>query len=335
LLQPRLFRVPATPDEAPQPTSTLVRHRKRPEWGAAICAWIRQERQAYQFEDGKLRVFKQGWYDRIEEIDLPLNKAATTAARLNRKRGLTALHKMASTFDGISFEDQLRLLGHFYPGGFSGEKWQKEKRGAEQKRRLKRHRDAAVAHAREALSADAIDKMIADEDYDAAWDTIVDVLKSTDLVNTRQMKTLTMLEPDKRETMVKRTRQLLWSDEPYKIRLERFIGALALATGKEPSWQLATALPALVHPKEHICVRPTSMKAQASWMAPRLKWSKVPSAPLYMRLHDMVITVREELTEGDYEPTDMLDIYDFMWTTLRPKAREALKSIKAEMKEVA
>ena len=47
----------------------LYRHTKRPEWGVAILAWERGGRRAYQFEDGRLRKFREGYYSLMKPVD--------------------------------------------------------------------------------------------------------------------------------------------------------------------------------------------------------------------------------------------------------------------------
>ena len=315
-----------------QPTNqddlTIYRHDGQPGWGHAIMAWERGHKRGYQFEDGKLRVFKEGWYEHLREVDQPLPRAIATAKLLWHKLGVTA--RQAELADpGISFDDQLLLFSHLYPDGFRGRAWRSERRGDGAKRRLKRHRDAAIADAREVLSAERLDMWIERGEFAAAWDAIRGLLARTDLVTGAQTRPLDRIGDEARKRLVTRVRGLLWGDEGYQIRFERFIAALALATGKQPSWQLATALSALVNPGEHVFVRPTEVRAQAAWMAPRLSWSNTPSASLYGRVQSMAQSVMAELNNADLGPADMLDVHDFLWTTLRAKAREQLDALKS------
>lgn len=305
-------------------TNIIYRHNARADWGDAILAWDRGGKRGYMFEDGKLRVFKDGWYHHLSEVDQPLPKAAATAARLQRKLGLDALRRPIK-HDGMSFEDQLTVFEMLYPQGFTADGWAIDKRGEGAKRRLKRHRDIAIADARERLDAGRLDVLITADHIDEAWGEVIAVLDGTDLVTKRHVAGLRELGTEARRSLVECVRGLLWGDESYEVRFERFVATLALLTGKEPSWQLATVLSALVHPDQHIAVRPNIMRAQAAWMAPNLAWSKVPTAPLYTRLQRMAEAVREELRQAEQAPRDLLDVADFMWTTLRPKARKLLE----------
>ena len=72
-----------TPSEAAAPK--LYQHTKRPEWGLAILAWDRGSRRAFQFEDGKLRVFKQGYYEMVEEVSGAVDREAESGECRGRK----------------------------------------------------------------------------------------------------------------------------------------------------------------------------------------------------------------------------------------------------------
>ena len=60
-----------TDDNAP----TLYAHSKRPRWGFAILAWEGREQRRYQFQDGQLRTFKRGYYELLEEVEDPVERA--------------------------------------------------------------------------------------------------------------------------------------------------------------------------------------------------------------------------------------------------------------------
>ena len=60
---------PNTP--TPPPGLRLFRHSKRPQWGIAALVWELNGKRGYQFSDGKLRVFKQGFYGLFESAVAP------------------------------------------------------------------------------------------------------------------------------------------------------------------------------------------------------------------------------------------------------------------------
>ncbi|MEL6182380.1 MAG: hypothetical protein AAFS10_25715, partial [Myxococcota bacterium] len=50
---------------------SLYVHTKRPNWGRAILAWEQGGKRGYQFEDGRLRVFKKDFYGLFDTVELP------------------------------------------------------------------------------------------------------------------------------------------------------------------------------------------------------------------------------------------------------------------------
>src|SRR5690606_1096467 len=121
----------------------------RTEWGLAILAWERDGKRAYQFEDGKLRVFKAGYYELIHEVDRSMGEASAVVADLNRQLGRSEnrREREKAGVEGkalLSFDEQVEIFCHMYPGGFQDEAWLRDVRGQEVPRRLKRHRDQAI-----------------------------------------------------------------------------------------------------------------------------------------------------------------------------------------------
>lgn len=311
---------------ASQPTSVqqpipLYRHTACADWGHAILAWERGPRRAYQFEDGKLRTFRKGYYDRLREVDAPADEAARIIAALELALGRTT--RTAAAADGgatVSLDDQLRVLRMQYPDGFGDAKWLRDVRGQGAPRRLKRHRDPAIAEARRRLSKDAFD------DAASVHGAAVELLSATNLVTARQLELLKRL-PDKRHAaFADALGELLYGDSPGELRFERYVAMLSLASAKGPSWELVTALPALVQPDRHLCVRAATVRKQAAWMAPRLTWTRTPNATVYGRVLALAARVAEELSDAGLQPADLMDIHDFMVSTLKPSALALLEN---------
>ena len=66
----------------------LYQHSKMPDWGLAVLAWEREGRRAYQFQDGQLRIIKDGYYQLMEECEVNPREAAQVVASLRRLAGL-------------------------------------------------------------------------------------------------------------------------------------------------------------------------------------------------------------------------------------------------------
>ena len=147
----------------PQDTEKLYRHSRRKEWGLAIVAWTRPTRRGYQFADGKLRVIKQGYYGLLREVDKPASQASEIIEELQRQAGISRARRRArggtraSGTPPVRLEEQIALFRRTHPDGFEEPGWREEVRGEGAPRRLKRHRDPAIADAQLVDSDDGED----------------------------------------------------------------------------------------------------------------------------------------------------------------------------------
>ncbi|HKE20644.1 MAG TPA: hypothetical protein VKB80_37475 [Kofleriaceae bacterium] len=314
---------PAIP---PRPVA-IYSHTKGQQWGLAILAWERGARRAYQFEDGALRIFTEEYYALLEEVDAPADKAARVIADLRRKLGDASHHDSSAhpvpAAPEVSFEDQLRVFRTRFPGGFGDAGWIARHR-VRPGRRSKGHADAAIAEARAALAADVLDRALDDDRAGSIHAASVAVLDQTSLVSGMQLQPLRALLPVRFGYFGQTLRDLLYGEGAYELRFERFVSALTPQRGPRPSWQLTTALPALVAPEEQVCVRPNTFREQAKWMAPRLVLGTTPSGAMYVRLAEMARAVQTALEGEGLSPRDLMDVHDFMVMSLAPSARDVL-----------
>lgn len=292
---------------------SLYRHAKREEWGVAVFLWERDDKRAYQFADGEVRVFKQGFYELMVPAIAPADGSAD---------GLRALLDGGQQKEIIpSVGDQLVLLLTDFPKGFVGDNWLDQHRG--KGRRLKRHRDAAIAQARELLAPGRISKLDEARDYTAVLESLADVLAATDLVPASHAKGLAAAKPTRELSAA--IRRL--AEDPERWSMTDLQVALIGAQGPAASWQVLTAPAALLAPDLHLCVRPSALTIQAKFVKLRFQAPKRPSAAGYERYLEIARLVDEELGELGYPPNDLLDVHDFIVTTLRPGAREQLERI--------
>lgn len=315
----------AATEETPN-SPTLMRHRARPDWGLAIKAWERDGQHGFQFEDGTLRKIAESHVGLLQPADVSLEAARVALAKLTELAGLTIARDERATRDGdppLTLDDQVAIFLHQFAGGFDDPVWQKKQRGAGAKRPLKRHRDPAIAKAQELLSAAAFEELLAGMRHDEIVRRAVEVLESTSLVDARQIDALRGLPERFAHPFAEALRDVLYGEGRYELLLLRLLQPLRSAG--ETSWAVATALAALVHPADHVCVRPSTFREQARWMAPQLVLQKHADPRQYLRLLGMAKTVADKLHERDLAPRDLLDVYDFMWFTLRPSARRLLE----------
>lgn len=315
---PNNEKMPRTNDTERE-LATLYRHQKREQWGLAILAWEREGKRGYQFEDGNLRVLKSGYYHMMREVDRPADVTERVLGQLNRALGRREAVKRRNLDRLISFEDQLTIFRGEFPDGFGGAKWKQKMRGIDASQPLKRHREPAIRAARELLGAESLTRMIEAGDFDGVIQGLARLLRGTNLVRPNQLHPLEVA-PHRQESFVLALRELIHGEGSLRDRFGHWIQALGTC-----SWELATAPAALYGPDAHVCVHPSTFRDQAVWMAPRLEHSREPSAEAYLRYQAMAEAVRAKLVEEGLQPTDLLDVRDFVWATLRPAARRRLE----------
>lgn len=305
---------------------TLYRHSKRPQWGVAILAWDHGDVRAYQFEDGRLRKFKEGFFKLMKPVE---------DIRGSRERLVSDLTEQVLSDDDRSsrnselepvapFQAQVDLFVELYPEGFADEAWVKEHRGTEKGSDLKRHRDPVIQSVREKLSAEACQAMMEEERYGELVETVVEILSSTSLVELKHVRLLKGLEAEETKALAGAIANLLHGSEVYSRRFRGYLRVLRDILGSRPSWRLATALPALAFPQEHVCVRRSAFKRQAAAIAPRARYSRNTRVRPYENYRQVALEVRRRLKEAGHEPRDLLDVHDFVWATLRNAALEHL-----------
>jgi len=305
---------------------TLYRHKKRPEWGVAILAWEKEKRRAYQFEDGKLRKFKKGYYalmqpaKRVERPRDVLLSSLRAAAR--SYKNTTPSTTLSPT---CSFRDQVGLFAELYPDGFKGEKWIQEHRTPESGRTLKRHRTPAVQKAQELLNQEASEAYLAEERYDELVAGIHELLSGTSLVPIRSVKPLEGMEDDQAREFSLAVHGLLHGEEAYEARFKNYLEVLQEIYGGRPSWRVATALPALVFPEKQTCVRRSVYLRQAGSVMPAAKYTKKARPKAYGNFRRVAFAVKKRLEAEGHEPADLLDVHDFIWLTLRNAALDSIK----------
>ena len=116
-------------------------------------------------------------------------------------------------------------------------------------------------------------------------------------------------------------RELLYGDAPYERRFDDYLGALAGFWGEPARWEIATALSALVHPKEHVCVHPAIFRQQLKASGSRSSIAARPSSAAYARLLTIARFVGTQLGEQGETPRDLLDVHDFIRIALKPAAK--------------
>jgi hypothetical protein len=312
-------------DEDLDHATGLYRHKKRPEWGVAILAWEREDRRAYQFEDGMLRKFKKGYYSLLHPAE-DLERTPETVVSSLENALVTNKDKAApKTLEPVAaFKAQVKLFKKLYPKGFEDKKWIAEHRGAPDGRTLKRHRDPVIQSVQEALAEDRCAAMLAEGAHHDLTEAVAELLASTNLVPLKYVKVLQELDEEESHAFAESVATLLHGEGDYDPRFRDHLEVMNKLYGGQPSWRIATALPALFFPQQQVCVRRSAFKRQAASIAPRARYSRTARAGAYRNYRRVAFAVRKRLQAAKIPPRDLLDVHDFIWATLRNAALEQL-----------
>ena len=304
----------------------LYRHKKRPQWGVAILAWEKGDRRAYQFEDGRLRKFKEGYYSLMVPAGEVERKRENVINDLEeaieqyraRDEEPTVLEPVAT------FQEQIDLFLEMYPNGFQDDEWISEHRGEGPGRALKRHRDPAAEETQETLSKAACEEWIGNDEHGELVDAALEILAGTDLVALKHVKALRGLEPEEKHDFAEAIYTVLHGEGDFNRRLKKFFDVMTELYGGRPSWRIATALQALMYPENHVCVRYSAFIRQAAVISPVAKYTRKAKVRSYKNFRRVAFAVKRKLEAEGHKPKDLLDIYDFIWHTLRNAALDHL-----------
>ena len=311
----------------------VFEHVKRRDWGLGILAWEKKSTRGYLFENGQLRIMAAEFYSFMREVDRPRDEVVALYECLNRELGAARIEggsvmQLPRHVTTMSLDDQIEIFRSEYPQGFIDPKWVRSHRVADGKKRSDSHGDSSIQQAAERLGASALEAHIARQRFRAITDDALAVLRDTDLVPAAEVKSLQITHAEHERPLALAIHELLHGEAGFAARFERLSSTFEHAFRRVAGWQLATALPALVHPHEHVCIRPASFREQAKWMAPRLGIPKVPSAQSYLRLQSMAKTILNRLTDVGESPRDLLDVHEFIRLTTRPAAKKVLLGLK-------
>lgn len=299
----------------------VFRHTKRTDWGLATLQWERDEKRCFRFEDGTERTFSLEFCHLLEPVDAP------------PPPGCLAKPKAATAIEP-TLEDQLALMLETFPAGFQDPLWLSEHRGVEAPRRVKRHRTPSVEQAGKELSAEVGKERLSSRNYAAYLDGLCMVLDKTDLVSKAEVDSLRGCEPTERLTTA--IHESIHGEEPIGPRFDRLCRELNAAGAKASSWPLVTSILALGAPKEHMCVRPSVLKPQVKVLGRGTRLTATPTPGSYATYLDLARQIRDTLTAAGHAPHDFLDVYDFVWFTMRPAARPDLQRLaQARLKKKA
>ncbi|MEZ4288324.1 MAG: hypothetical protein R3A47_09320 [Polyangiales bacterium] len=308
-------------ESTPSVPPKIFEHVSRKEWGRSVLITEIADRRTYLFVDGKERSFRPDYWHKMESVDIAGNEAfrIDKLARRNQEPtpGSSRKSYAPPKKPSITFEQQVAYFMTLYPAGFEDDKYIKSERGgSDAEGRLI---EASIEEATTALSESNLQAMIDANDFSKVHRIIVDLMGSTKNTTQKSEAARVMnLSTDYHAELARALYALLYGTKNYGLRFDAFVSALPVDGG--PSWPMATLLPALVFPQEHIFVKPTFLKKQALILDIDPRYDTSPNATTYARFLEGAIKARELLQVAGQRPRDLFDVYTFISKTLSPKA---------------
>jgi hypothetical protein len=288
----------------------LFAHLNRADWGVGVLSGQQDGKRRYLFESGEERTMGAGAFDLMRKVEQPSSDQRATYARLVAllaKREKRAAPPKAPGATAIV--KQLERFHKKYANGFFGKEWKSDRSSMH----ARQARGRLVEKAQEQLSKEALTKLEAAEKYEAVCNRVVASLNESGLLAT-ELGPVT--QADEQRALSGATVDLLYgSSSSYEQRFDRWVSTFETVFNQAPSWETATALPALVTPLEHIPVDPPSFRKQLKALSRYSSFGARPVGSVYTRCLTMSQALANMLAERGEVPRDLLDVHDFIRVT--------------------
>lgn len=307
------------------PTPTLFTLESQPAWGRATLLEEKEGKLTLFFEHGGKHVFIKSKVKGLHAVELSAAEARTVDDRLRGKRGAAkkpakaqAARPLRAVFP--SFDAQVRWFETVFPGGFEGEKFVSEERGAPEAKGKKGYKTAAIRLAQAQLSPEQLASATPEETFEVCKK----LLGFTNLVFPLEGPIpFTSMKEEDRAGFVAALGELLHGEGAHGPRFEKFADSVriqdAAGQGRKVTWPLATLLQALYAPAQHTFVKPTVFEQQALI----LNLTADKHAPVTGRGYEVFLDVArktsERLAAAGHLPRDLMDVYSFIWRTHKEK----------------
>lgn len=310
---------------------SIFDHVVRKEWGVAILAWEDGAKRGYLFADGVERTMASAFQQLMRKVEQPSAEQIAVSERLRQKLAVPKIAHSSATGIGATFLEQLSRLQETYAAGLMDPKWAADIRGEGVEQRLVGHRAPMIQEAEEQLSSTALDALVSSHSYRQLWERVITVLSHSDLVPVAQLKKPRLANDEQQRSLAIAARELLYGAGAFDQRFDRYLAALA-GLGEPPRWEMATALSALVHPAQHVCVHPTTFGVQLKRAGSGSAAPARPSPSGYKRMLAVARLISTKLTEQGQAPRDLLDVYDFIRITCSSSRPPATKKVNSAVR---
>lgn len=307
----------------------LFEHTRRPEWGLAVLTNEDRTHRYFQFQDGELRTIKDGYYHLIVPTQRPaadVDKARAELGELLRKsesRDRVSEKAKSEGKSQISVHDQVTLFKKLFPAGFEDPAYLEKVRGLPAEGGRNGGPDAARAIALELLSEERLRGLLAADGYTEIYEAIISGLQASEIVSSSSdIRPLRRVPDEERPGVCRAFVELLHGPGDIGPRFDAFRTAVDGAEGGRATWPMITVLLGLLYPDAHYCVKPSVFRQQARFLMPETEYEPAPSAAGYQLYKAMADDLRERIVKAGLQPKDNLDVYGFIFETMRPGLKE-------------
>lgn len=287
----------------------LFSHSKRAEWGVGVLSGRGEGRCSYLFEDGEERMLGAQGMQLLRKVERPTREQQATWTHL-----LTLLAKRRRAAEpsvlsaAAAIDAQIERFREKFSAGFFGAAWNERSPST-----ARQARQAVVPRAQELFSAPRVARLIADERIAEVWQGAATLLAESG------MAVGSVPSPrgaEEQRQLAQALVDLLYGTQSYERRFERWVTVYASVASDGPTWQTATALPALLAPLEHVYVESSSFRRQLTSLARPANLGGRPSGAAYLRCLGAAQSLAHLLAVRGAIPQDLLDVHDFVRTTL-------------------
>jgi hypothetical protein len=300
----------------------IFEHSSRKDWGRSVLLHEIPDKRTFLFEDGSERSFRPEYWHKMEVVDVQPTEAVRIDKLARRNQaptpGSQRKSKAPTKKPEITFGQQVAYFMQLHPVGFEDEGYIKSERGERGAKGAEKLKNAAIEQAEEKLNQSHLEELISRGSYDEIHQLVYDFLINTKgMMQKAEATRFKNMPKEARETFARSLHDLLYGDRPFAARFDSFVAAMAIEGGA--TWPLATLVPALVYPGDHVFVKPTFFKKQALILDIDPKYDTTPNGTTYELLLRAARRAMELLQEAGQRPRDLWDVHVFITKTLSPK----------------
>jgi hypothetical protein len=297
----------------------FFRHPMKPEWGLGVVAGKDPANINLLFEGMGYKKIAKSFKGLVEVADGEV--AADHPARNERGwpridrdgRRADATRGLPGRFDGF-----VKEFMDAFPDGLRSEACDGQERD---------HKVAASAFAREELSLDVIEPLLASGAYGEIMARAHRCMAKVNLAYPNELLKFKGIPPSAHREVAEQIVRLVQAGRQTPAALEEL--GRVLAPYGAAKWPVVSLLPFLLDPGSWPFVKPTSAKAAVEATGFDVEYSPSPNARTYELIRDLHEHVGKILGERGLAPRDLIDVQTFLWVAsgmrrvLRGKREEA------------